>query len=354
MPSFYLATGHGQSTDGAWDTGTVLSFVDNTHAHNQAGGIKPYENEADLMYDVAGYAVADLRASGITVITDWDSDNDMNCTYTIAAANAAGVDAYGSLHCDYDLAPSGTYPIVYPGSSSGLALANAINNVFMSECGVGTRGILQRDDMEVANTNMPACIFETGSIKADLSLLRDSARVGHAYAHGVCNYFGVAYVRADGSAVPTGSSVSATTPAATENKYGFTSVFNSTNYLEVGSEGSDVAQLQRDMNFCGYRDHNGNKFVEDGDFGAATKYGVECVQRFHGLTVDGEYGCDSDISLMCEVADIQRALVEHGYNITVDGASGQESCRALNDFQLRNGLEVDCSCGDATRTKLGI
>ena len=43
MPSFYLATGHGQSTDGAWDTGTVLSFVDNTHAHNQAGGIKPYE-----------------------------------------------------------------------------------------------------------------------------------------------------------------------------------------------------------------------------------------------------------------------------------------------------------------------
>ena len=337
MASIFLAVGHGVSTDGTWDSGCTYGA----------------DTEANLMFDIAGYAVDDLRASGIAVLTDHDTGNDCNCTYTIRDANAAGVDAYMSLHCDYDQAPSGTLPIIYPGSDSGMKLANAVNTAYQAACGIGTRGILQRDDMEVANTNMPACIFETGSIKADNALLHDAARCGHAIAKGICNYFGVAYLGGSSSGSAPAASAPAATPAAS-NKYGFTSIFNSGNYLEVGSEGEDVAQLQRDLNFCGYRDQDGNRFVEDGDFGAKTKYGVECVQRFHGRTVDGEYGQNADISLMTEVADIQAALVKAGYNITVDGASGQESCRALNDFQLRNGLEVDCSCGDATRAKLGI
>ena len=338
MASIFLAVGHGVSTDGTWDSGCTYGA----------------DSEASLMFDIAGYAVDALRASGVTVLTDHDTGNDRNCTYTIRDANAAGVDAYMSLHCDYDQAPSGTLPIIYPGSDSGMKLANAVNTAYQGACGIGTRGILQRDDMEVANTNMPACIFETGSIKADNALLHDASRCGRAIAKGVCNYFGVTYL---GGSTPATSAPATSTPEAAPavtNKYGFTSIFNSGNYLEVGSEGENVAQLQRDLNFCGYRDQDGNRFVEDGDFGAKTKYGVECVERFHGIDDDGEYGQNADISLMTEVADIQRALVEHGYNITVDGASGQESCRALNDFQLRNGLEVDCSCGDATRAKLGI
>ena len=334
MASIFLAVGHGVSTDGTWDSGCTYGA----------------DTEANLMFDIAGYAVDDLRASGIAVLTDHDTGNDCNCTYTIRDANAAGVDAYMSLHCDYDQAPSGTLPIIYPGSDSGMKLANAVNTAYQAACGIGTRGILQRDDMEVANTNMPACIFETGSIKADNALLHDAARCGHAIAKGICNYFGVAYLGGSSS----GSAPAASAPTDQTNKYGFTSVFDSSNYLAVGSEGSDVMQLQKDMNFCGYRAADGSKFAEDGDFGPTTKYGVECVQRYHGRSVDGEYGCDSDISLMTEVADIQTALNNHGYHLTVDGASGPASNAALNDFQSKNGLRVDTSCGDETRGKLGI
>lgn len=338
MASIFLAVGHGVSTDGTWDSGCTYGS----------------DTEANLMFDIAGYAVDDLRASGVTVLTDHDTGNDRNCTYTIRDANAAGVDAYMSLHCDYDQAPSGTLPIIYPDSDSGMKLANAVNTAYQAACGIGTRGILQRDDMEVANTSMPACIFETGSIKADNTLLHDAARCGHAIAKGICNYFGVAYL---GGSSSSASAPAASTPAATPavtNKYGFTSIFNSSNYLAVGSEGSYVGQLQRDLNICGYRGANGAALTVDNDFGANTAYAVDSLERFHNLEVDSEYGPLADVELMCEVADIQTALNAHGYNLVVDGAAGDKTAAALKDFQSKNALDPDGVCGSLTRAKLGI
>ena len=55
--------------------------------------------------------------------------------------------------------------------------------------GLKTRAILQRDDYEVSATNMTACIFETGSIRADINKLLDFNKYGEAIAQGIYDYF---------------------------------------------------------------------------------------------------------------------------------------------------------------------
>lgn len=175
MAKIYIAVGHGISQDGTFDSGCVYDQY----------------SEAGLMLPIVREAVAILRKSGITVYTDADHANNKNMVATVGTANDLGVDAYVSVHCDYSLAPSGTYPIIYPGSKSGLKLATCLNTAFCSVTGEGTRGILERDDFEVARTSMTACIFETGSIKADINTLKDSKLCGKALAKGVCSYFGV-------------------------------------------------------------------------------------------------------------------------------------------------------------------
>ena len=58
-------------------------------------------------------------------------------------------------------------------SAAGLAGVLSLLTSIAGLPEIGTRGILQRADYEVSNANMPACIFETGSISADLAILRD-------------------------------------------------------------------------------------------------------------------------------------------------------------------------------------
>lgn len=314
MPSIYLAIGHGVSTDGSWDPGCV----DGNY------------NEAALMNPIAGAAVVMLRAHGVTVHTDYP-DNDVNMTYSVRKANNIGVDAYVSLHCDYNKAPSGTLPIIWPGSAEGDRLANSINASVMAQMGIGTRGVSQRSDLyEVSGTNMPACIFETGSIRADISKLTQADAYGRALAYGILDYFGIAYNGDTPAPRPTpepgGSGV----------------------HLERGDEGEQVAQLQRDLRAMAYEDEAGNELVIDGEFGPATEYAVRRLQSYHGIDVDGVYGPLSDAKLMSEIRKIQQALQDRGYDVVVDGAVGPITDRAIKAYQADNGLVVDGIVGHTT------
>lgn len=169
----YLATGHGTMTNGKWDPGCVDGKY----------------TEAGLMLPIVKIATAHLRNWGIKVTTDADHNNNKNMTATVAEANRVGADVYISLHCDYNQAPSGTLPIIYPGSASGMKLATVVNNSVTKMMGLTTRAILQRDDYEVTGTNMPAVIFETGSIKHDINKLLDAEKYGLAIAQGIYDYF---------------------------------------------------------------------------------------------------------------------------------------------------------------------
>jgi putative chitinase len=63
--------------------------------------------------------------------------------------------------------------------------------------------------------------------------------------------------------------------------------------LEQGSKGSDVAELQRELNAS----LGGPKLVVDGDFGPRTRAAVEAFQREHHLTVDGIVGPETRAAL---------------------------------------------------------
>ena len=332
MASIFLAIGHGVTTDGNWDSGCVYNGY----------------NEAALMYPIVGVAVNILRSHGVTVGTDWDTGNDRNMTYTVRDANADGYDYYMSVHCDYSGAPSGTLPIIHPNSSGGYAFANAVNNAYMEVTGLGTRGILRKDDYEVAYTDMTACIFETGSIRADINTLLNSDLCGTGLAKGILSAMGIPYNGSTPTPQPPQQGGNNNNPRV------FTSIFNSDYYLSYG-DGPDpnIGQFQRDCQICGYWGENGSLIV-DNLYGSECVHACECIQRLHGLEIDGKYGRLTDLALMKEVATIQAALNKFGYNLTVDGASGPATVNALKDFQAKHGLVVDGIVGKATLSALGI
>lgn len=176
MSKVALMCGHGKSTDGTWDCGTAY------------GG----NNEAALMLLITKAAVKYLRASGVTVISDADTNNNKNMIADVSWANKEKVSIYVSIHCDWYKAPTGTMPLYV--STKGKALATAINKAVMSGMGMKTRGVTKRTDLyELNYTDAPACIFETGSIKADIKKLKDSDKYGKCIAQGICNYLGVAF-----------------------------------------------------------------------------------------------------------------------------------------------------------------
>ncbi|MEF9918969.1 MAG: peptidoglycan-binding protein [Eubacterium sp.] len=318
-----INAGHGISTDGSWDCGCV----DGNYT------------EADLMLLIVQKLVAKLRAIGVDVQTDADGGNDANITICVSRANNAGVDIYVSLHCDWNQAPSGTYPIVYPGSADGIRLAQCLDNAVRARLPIGTRGILQRADWEVTDTQMPACIFETGSILADIDILLDSDAYSNALFCGVCDYFGIAY---------------GDIPSAPSNPNVDNPVNTGDICLEFGDENIVVGQMQRDLRAMAYEDENGNALIVDDDFGRGTEYAVKRLQSCHGLEIDGIYGVLSDAALMGEIKQVQEALVAKGYNLHVDGAIGQQTDLAIRDFQAKNGLISDGIVGNATRAALGI
>ena len=176
MSKIALMCGHGKSTDGSWDCGTSY------------GG----NNEAALMLPITKAAVKYLRASGITVISDADTNNNKNMIADVSWANKEKVSIYVSLHCDWYKAPTGTMPLYV--SAKGKALATAINKAVMRGMSMKTRGVTKRTDLyELNYTDAPACIFETGSIKADIKKLKESDKYGKCIAQGICNYLGIAF-----------------------------------------------------------------------------------------------------------------------------------------------------------------
>lgn len=176
MSKVALMCGHGRSTDGTWDSGTAY-----------AG-----KTEAGLMLPITRAAVKYLRSYGVEVISDADTGNNKNMIADVKWANSdKDVVAYVSVHCDYYKAPSGVMPL-YVSTVAGKKLATALNNAIVKGMGMKSRGVVRRTDLyELNYTDMPACILETGSVKADINYLTQSDKYGKCIAQGICDYLGI-------------------------------------------------------------------------------------------------------------------------------------------------------------------
>lgn len=178
--SDYIACGHGKSTDGSWDPGCTYKYKGKTYT------------EADLMLPITKRMVKYLRGAGLIIKTDADSNNNINMIKSVEAANRAKVDAYVSLHCDWKKAESGTMPLHY--SAAGKKLAAALDKSVRGYMGLKSRDITKRTDLyELTGTDAVACIYEAGSIKADLKTLQQADDYGWALARGFCGYKGVTF-----------------------------------------------------------------------------------------------------------------------------------------------------------------
>ena len=177
MPKVALMCGHGKSKNGSWDCGTTYAGYD----------------EASLMLPITKAAVKYLRSYGVTVISDADTNNNKNMLVDVEWANKEKTDIYVSIHCDYYKAVSGVMPLYV--SEKGKKLATALNDIIRWGIPMKSRGVVKRTDLwELNGTDMPACILETGSIKADLAILRDKPdEYGKLIAQGICIYLGVDY-----------------------------------------------------------------------------------------------------------------------------------------------------------------
>ena len=173
----FIACGHGTTTKGRWDPGCVYKK----------------RQEAKLMLPITKSFVSYMRKSGVYVYTDADGGNKLNCDKCIQLANSKLISAYISVHCDWKKAPRGTMPLY--NTAAEKKLANALNTGVRKTISIKTRGLQKRTNLKELNkTKVPACIFETGSIKKDYKIFKKKYKVyGKGLARGLCSYLGVPF-----------------------------------------------------------------------------------------------------------------------------------------------------------------
>lgn len=173
----YIETGHGLGHDGKWDTGCTW---------------KSYQ-EAKLMIPICKAATKHLRKKGVYVYTDAFSGNNLNLKVTFQKMETLDVSIFLNVHCDYKKAPSGTLPLYRYQDQK--RLARCLNDGVHRYVDIPDRGLVKRKDLQTLNKTegkCVACLYETGNIKKDNTLLRTRYNAyGKGLARGVCEYLGI-------------------------------------------------------------------------------------------------------------------------------------------------------------------
>jgi len=135
--------------------------------------------------------------------------------------------------------------------------------------------------------------------------------------------------------------------------------------LSVGSQGSSVRQLQRNLN-ARFQNFGVTALISvlvDGVFGSETLIAVKYLQCVGGLPVNGrvdeatwcfiEYGVEGlpalTIGRRCTyVTAVQKTVLDSGIAIKADGYFGEKTAQAVTTYQQRMGLTVSGSVGFET------
>lgn len=174
----YIETGHGTGIDGRWDPGCLWNGY----------------QEAKIMPAICRYTAAYLKNKGVYVYTDAYTGNNRNLKWTLNQLKTLDVSVFLNVHCDYQYAPSGTLGLYRTAKQK--RLADCLNKGVSKYVKIRNRGLQYRTDLATLNEtpNCVACLYETGGIKADNTLLRTQyVAYGKGLAKGVCDYLGIAW-----------------------------------------------------------------------------------------------------------------------------------------------------------------
>lgn len=136
--------------------------------------------------------------------------------------------------------------------------------------------------------------------------------------------------------------------------------------LRRGDSGAEVKKMQELLLTRGY---SLGSYGADGDFGSSTYEALKQFQKYHNLTVDGEYGPASRAILEQpfnrgylqngdsgeEVRTMQLLLLKAGYSVGAAGADGDFGSgteAAVKKFQTKAGLNATGKYDSTTKTKL--
>ena len=222
-------------------------------------------------------------------------------------------------------------------ASRSLNLSNAVYNEILTDTTLNGRGVKTLDVAMLTAVRTPATLIEAGFMtnfeEAKLMLDPDQVHtIGRATCRGVCEYLDVQYVPIQDMTFPT---------------------------IRSGSRGRYVRYLQFVLSKLNYA-----VGAIDGAFGTNTANAVRAFQQANGLTPDGIVGRNTwyklnnltpDARILrkgsygAEVRYLQQKLYSKLYNVgTIDGIFGDNTQRAVREFQGENGLNVDGIVGRNT------
>lgn len=172
--------------------------------------IKRAIQENDFNKMVVKFLDEELKRSGFRTLLVAPSDADTPLSTRISLANAKKADAYISIHYDAlgssfkaeGSQPEGHTIFVYEGQSNGKSgkLAKSIHKYLTQGTNQKDRGVREANYAVLRETNMPSILSENGfmdNTRESLLMIdpKFQKEVAVEHARGICDYFGVPYVK---------------------------------------------------------------------------------------------------------------------------------------------------------------
>lgn len=194
-----------------------LIALDDGHGMETAGKRTPYipelgreVHENEFNRAVVGYLDQELKRCGFRTVLTAPGDVDTPLTTRTNTANNQGADLFISIHYNaidskFDgpgLDPEGIAVFIYPGTKDSRRLAEMVEAQLLKVTGEKqySRGVLEEDFHVLRESHMPAILSENGFMdnKREALLMLSpeyQKKVAEAHARGICEYFGVDYVK---------------------------------------------------------------------------------------------------------------------------------------------------------------
>lgn len=288
------------------------------------------------------------RASDGTVATGWLCQSDGSTTYVRIITNDSAKSSYG--------VSGGNVPSKVVGTFTSAQRESAQKTASSSYIGTGSSGSTVRD----VQTKLKALGFYSGDITGNVGTKTEAAIKAFQQRYGLT---------ADGIAGPqTVAKIDAVYASSGKSAVTGTSGGN----IKLGSSGTDVAQLQRDLKTLGY-------YAAEitGSVGAKTQTAIKEFQRKNGLSADGVAGNKTLAAIAAavgrssssgsmstsetlrlnssgsSVSALQQNLTALGiYSAEVTGHYGSKTEAAVRKFQQSHGLNADGIAGPKTLTAI--